>query len=381
LVQGYVASVQRARLLAIAISLAGCRPSAIDDSSDADDGSACSSDVMFEGQCFEPIDVAVWKPMAVSDIDADGHADLVVTRPDRRLARFELQGDAFVVADEVQTSLEGPGGIDDIVLADLDGDGQREIVALEFGWAGVYRVKDGLMVEAAAQAELHAYGPRAVGPIDGRELLLAQDGFGYGSVAAYEWKGETLVKTGTVGNAGCWVDRSATGDFDANGLVDAAFGYLKQCMTYPEDGGGLLLVLVHADGTFQTSTWHWPDPFAGVSAGELDGEPGDELLVHTIDGVHVFEGGPDIAALLPNEQLIEHFGRIGNLGGDDHNEMLSPIDGALVVITNPLEHPVVHPFLANGGWPEILVDFNGDRIDDIVIDHGKPNGSTVWVSK
>ena len=156
----------------------------------------------------------------------------------------EVKAPVFVRHQEGQTSWYASP-----VIADLDGDGKREIVAAYYA---IYVFgSDGALLSSAEDGEGRVYAPHVVADLEGDGIMDVVAGNDR-HVRAYEWKGGALVPkagwpvdTTTAGNAP-EVRGLAAGDLDGDGDLEIVATTTQTAST--EDGGAQVFVF-NPDGT------------------------------------------------------------------------------------------------------------------------------------
>ena len=344
------------------------------------DGGSFGRLIVFEhdGQGFTAVDSLAdeWLPKDFGDSDADGLRELLVqsgaaTRIHEQSAPSSsvLATTIFDDATATDVTLRRTLGAD---LVDVDGDGRDELIGrtdprvlvvvdgdtlpphyfIARNESGTFRVVARLdnPTRPGFGSSLNQYGaPNAVvadfngdgavdiliGDDDGDFILHARDESGRWRVV---WTEENEGKGAT--------ELITRGDFDGDGRVEAVTGYRSELTIRNDDGDYeppfWYLKIRRFDGpTFEPSTlWEdrvvhvrATDPFrVGASAGDLDGQPGDELAVSIFPGMYVFRWSTRRSTLEP---LWWRFGSINNqpiVGDFDHDGIaeLGVGDGARI---------------------------------------------------
>ena len=159
-------------------------------------------------------------------------------------SKGEVEKPVFVRHQEGQTSWYASP-----VIADLDGDGKREIVAAYYS---IYVFgSDGELLSKAEDGEGRVYAPHVVADLEGDGIVDVVAGNDR-HVRAYEWQGGQLVpKSGwpfdtTTGGNAPEVRGLAAGDLDGDGDLEIVATTTQTAST--EDGGAQVFVL-NPDGT------------------------------------------------------------------------------------------------------------------------------------
>ena len=271
-----------------------------------------------------------WRTPAVADIDGDLSADIVATTGDGRLFAVDRRGqvlpgfpvsvDPALAADPTSTDHRKRGFLAAPTIADLDGDGEREIIAAAL---------DGHLYVWSGTGELH----------DGFPLRLADP-------AQEEYVGGELIGTPAVG------DVDGDGDLEivsgssevygaatpTPGGIEDTVGQLVTNLAAQALGGSTRLYVVQHDGTFADG---WPVEVNGIlpdilplvgpqhipALADVDGDGDDEIAYSVTTGdLTLYDGdGSTIRAFtdelpasptLPVVLNLFEYPSIGDLDGD-----------------------------------------------------------------
>ncbi len=323
-----------------------------------------------------------WRTPAVADIDGDLSPDLVATTFDGRLFALDRRGavldgfpvsvDPALAADPTSSDHRKRGFLAAPTIADLDGDGTREVIAAAL---------DGHLYVWSGASELH----------DGFPLRLADPD-------QAEFSGGELIATPAVG------DVDGDGDLEivsgssevygatqpTPGGIEDAVGGLVTNLAANAIGGSSRLYVVHHDGTFADG---WPVAVNGLlpdilplvgpqhvpALADVDGDGDDEIAYSITTGdLALFDGdGSTIRAYtdelpssptLPVALNLFEYPAIGDLDGDGGLEVVKgglsatgAVNLLLVGQNLPQQHLVqawsmdANPALP--GWPVVHDDY------------------------
>ncbi|MCB9716981.1 MAG: VCBS repeat-containing protein [Myxococcales bacterium] len=177
---------------------------------------------LLPGAVVAPL-VVLRNPLAVTDLDADGHADVVWAQLDDSLVSAVL-GDGTGGFSSVVSSDLGAGETQGLQLGDVDEDGLPDVVVELFG--------SDTVVVAFGQGDGSFASPQQVLPSPhGRPMLDDLNGDGHLDVAAYDWQGGALVVEVGDGDGNFSAGPTfpmdflsvfpTTGDLNGDGLADA----------------------------------------------------------------------------------------------------------------------------------------------------------------
>lgn len=280
-----------------------------------------------------------------TDVDGDGHADLVVAS--HSPACCVLDTLSWYRADPQQPGRFEPARtlavgarISHLAAADLDGDGHTDLVVTTYGTtAGVAVAWGGVAGAFSAPVFLNsqAAAALAVGDLDGdgRPDLVYSDG------SALQWLRHDAAPRAFQSAAVLASGRNPTfvvlADFDHDGLADIAYGDRDSM----EMGAPGVVVLLHNDGA-------WPGRFAerqrqalavhafAAFAVDMNGDGWADLLVGEpnyrfpdVDMVEVLLGRPDASGALrsavrsPLTLVSTYSFGVGDLDGDGRPDLLA----------------------------------------------------------
>lgn len=204
--------------------------------------------------------------LAVGDVDGDGALDIVGASESGADVIYTCRGDgagAFGAPEELLMSDE-PNGVDSLTLADLDDDGDLDLV-LRVHYSGDVRV-------------------------------LHRDAQGY-----------TLTSTLTLPDR---VDALAVGTLDDDDLPDLVVATEQALFTYAG----------RRDGTFRPRDRMWPSRAPrGVTLGDYDRDGIDEIAVPDSVKVQVYDAALTELVVVPNDDLDVVF---ADLSGDGRADLL-----------------------------------------------------------
>ena len=227
----------------------------------------------------KPVGETLWgslvaSGLAVGDIDGDGDYEIVAVDD------YEVMATALHV--ETGEVVEGnwPTGVGDYwyayiigspILADLDGDGDSEII---IGHDAESADTDGLFALQGDgsflwQRRYTTWGPMSVADFDGDgDVEIALCGYGPGITRAYTFildhNGQQIARWRGGSNKG-----TAIGDLDADGVPELVF-----CT---EDS----VMAVHIDGSklWETEIMEWVSEYGAMCIGDVDGDGFSEVYV------------------------------------------------------------------------------------------------------
>lgn len=267
--------------------------------------------------------------VAAGDFDGDGRADLVGAG-ETHLTIFRSDSDG-----KLTSAGHVPGGEDpnDFALADLDGDGDTDIVVANH-------------------------------ETDYLTLLLG-DGRG-----AFEPASNSPLRI----NVRPHPHAVRAADFNADGLIDLAVDH--------REAGGLLVLQGLGGSQFDAPgivADAGGDPYWGMAVGDLDGDGRPDVVTPNPDevGVLINVSGDEIAfnRATPVPAMSPFAVGLGDLNDDGHLDLIAaPGQGSPVAQlflgdgTGEFEEFDGSPFRAGSGAKRIVVgDFNGDGADDAAI--------------
>ena len=226
-------------------------------------------------------DLAASRP-ALGDFDGDGAIDLALYEKDDALgsALVILPGDGAGAFTE--PARPGLPGYDDLIAADLDGDGADELLTSDHDGLALVTVADGLALSATAIAGI-PFGARIEGVLhgdDGRDRLLVQHGFTTGaSLLTLDADGtittiEPLTPPASTTSKTTIADLDDDGDDDLIVIAHDADIHLTTLQTVLRTDGRFEAGPVHDLGAL--TGWDFPPPL--VTVGDLDGDGAPELI-------------------------------------------------------------------------------------------------------
>lgn len=158
-----------------------------------------------------------------------------------------------------------------VIAGDIDGDGRAELIAADaWYWVNAYEVEKKLP-KWSLQAELDI-GAIQLADINGdgvKELLLG-DGQ-WGSIHAYD--PATLAETGSIGNPEHGVTNILVADVNGDGVSELLWG-----AGATSTGSDYLYVSTWASKTIEWQNLDLTGPFVGPVAGDLDGDGVPEIV-------------------------------------------------------------------------------------------------------
>uniref|UniRef100_UPI0034DFE3F9 FG-GAP-like repeat-containing protein n=1 Tax=Candidatus Thiodubiliella endoseptemdiera TaxID=2738886 RepID=UPI0034DFE3F9 len=260
---------------------------------------------------FEGIDVGDLSAPTLADIDGDGDLDLVMGEDNGTLKYYQNTGTTSNPAYEVKTGDSNPfNGIDVVIassptLADIDGDGDLDLVVGESAGTLKYYQNTGTTSNPAYEAktgddnpfngiDVGHYSTPNLADIDGDGDLDLVVGEFYGTLKYYQ-------NTGTTSNPAYEAKTGGSNPFNG---IDVGY-YSKPTLADIDGDGDLDLVVGEADGTLKyyqnTGTTSNPayeaktggsNPFNGINAGyfpkptlaDIDGDGDLDLVVGEVGG-------------------------------------------------------------------------------------------------
>ncbi|HUT77713.1 MAG TPA: VCBS repeat-containing protein [Polyangia bacterium] len=219
-------------------------------------------------------------------------------------------------------SIGNTGWFSSPAVVDLDGDGEKEIVA-PFYDVAVWSA-GGELLGVASAGEHHegrVYAPAVVADLDGdgtTEIVVAA---GEGTVAAYEWTGaELAIKDGWPATTciadSCFENRSlSAGDLDGDGSIEIVVSSTRSEEPAGYEGTNPHVFVFQADGSLRPG---WPryDTRVGVGT-DLPGGPDANCYGHSGYGSYGLNTG------------------VGNIDDDDDLEILVTYDNHHIQAFNP----------------------------------------------
>ncbi len=212
--------------------------------------------------------------VALGDVNGDGRADLFVTRDDGNLSIL-LNDGAGAFGAPVDQPYGSPGGFGAVTLADIDGDGNNDLV---FGDRGDLRIRFGrgggvwgvtasyaAVAGAIATGDLNGDGKVdvAIADIDGRgvDVILNEGGGTLSGPATYAASAASNVSPGPL----------ALGDLDRDGRADLAV----------LNGDGSVGVMLNRGGGTFAAPVGYPsgDGPVAVALGDVDGDGDVDLAI------------------------------------------------------------------------------------------------------
>lgn len=256
----------------------------------------------------------LWIPRDIGDSDGDGRPELF-SQYGPRSSLFEKQGSSLfgnrVFSDDTPQSDFWAS-----TMADLDGDGREELIGRSSTSYIVYKYNNGVYTVNATTSENlpqpDPAGQIAVGDFDGDGKQELCYGSAQGGVIILEYRNGVFATEYNSDNDG----------FDGNYFISTA----------DVDGDGTKEILIctykgtsfNADREYDTPLWSFrllhataantyavlwqdyrygvrpPNPYrSGVAADNIDGRPGDELIILAFPGTHVFTWDAVLRRVVP----------------------------------------------------------------------------------
>ncbi|PRQ05458.1 FG-GAP repeat protein [Enhygromyxa salina] len=374
------------------VALAACHrdpPIAADDADIAGDGegdlpAGCEGDATYDGICFDLVSAALPSDgLTLADLDGDGRAELLAySFANSTLHLLEYLDGQVVRTSTATIAFDTSSGVSRIATADFDGDGSQEILVSRSGAASLHRVEAGQLTSPIWGGEaMGAFDyPQPFGSPSGPAAVVASSsGVPFQqNVSVFHYDQGTLEESVPIGTAGCWLaGGAASGDFDGNGTVDAAFTFdTGDCEKYSDPGQGLFVILsdliLSEQGASIASSETYSAPSLGrLLVGQLDDSPGLELVAATASELLIFDEFP----LTPDSAPVVHslsdgveFGVPVDLDGDGVDEIVVRVDDTLRVADDITKLMDTDPFSSVVDLaPALLLrgDLNGDGIEDL----------------
>ncbi len=297
----------------------------------------------FQDSAFRPRDSvdALWIPRGVGDVDGDGLREVLVQSFGTSALYSQTTSGGSLLA--VRRWIDTSGNVWASRLADLDGDGHDEVIYRTDNFdptasdangqprPSEYRVADLLdgrletiaelpnPTEPAAGQSRNTFGPpkTVVADFDGdgrQEILFGDDDADFMIYERADDGRYQLVWTDTnEGEGGSEIVGAA--DVDGDGRPEIVVGYHSS--TIPDAEGNLdppmwtVKVLRREDDGRVRVLWRErfayvrpSSPFrSGLTVGDFDGRPGDELVLTLFPSLYVFRWNPLEGTLVPYWQL------------------------------------------------------------------------------
>ena len=170
----------------------------------------------------------VFDRLLFADVNGDARADIVATKPDGTLWYYQNNGTALPYSGPAQIGLGGWQHFDRLLLADVNGDGRADIVATKPDGTLWYYQNNGTAQPFSGPVQIGLGGWQAFNRLyladvngDGRADIVAT--MPDGTLWYYQNNGTTLPYSGAVEiGLGGWQAyvRLAVADVDGDGLAD-----------------------------------------------------------------------------------------------------------------------------------------------------------------
>jgi hypothetical protein len=330
--------------------------------------------------------------MVVTDLDGDGHPDVAMGNwgDERKVDVFRNAGDGTFLSPEPYFDV----GAQQLVAADLDGDGAKDLAAASSVGGHVH------LLWSAGTSFLQADVSAA--PIGVDELVLGDvDGDGATDVIAAEWDhydypdttvtmpGHLMVLRGTgtgrftpaqvIEVAG--VRNLVAGDFDGDGRPDVA------CGIYAQSGVGSVRVYRNEGGSLVLAQ-EWEEPVSALALADLDGDGVLDLAIGRggfTSGLAWARGRGDgtfdAPTILANVTFAPTRIAVADVDGNGWTDVVGLSLGEAHVWRNFGGGSLVPSLLPlpAGGWRDLAVaDLTGDGVPDVVLtDDGFDDGKLV----
>jgi len=321
--------------------------------------------------------------LQVLDLDGDGINEVVTAspdnQPDAKLNVYRRAANGRLVLSERIPTYDSPTAL---LAADIDGDGDEELVAGHYGFHGVTVAgSGGSMLASQSRFELPGFGNYQVhhGEIGESKALALGDVNGDGCIdlAAATYSGVTLLY-------GCRPSRTSrpVSDLDGDGVSD---------------------LLWQSGGTREFAFWQWADldayrqcplpcprykvpPWLLQAVGDFDGDGNSDMFWRNQDTgdnalIRSTLFGLDLTAVTNHDWQVVG---AGDFDGDDRSDLLwrNRRTGANAIWKSAdyrKQQPVMG--VTNPAWQVVGVgDFNGDGRSDILWRNATSGANAIWLS-
>jgi hypothetical protein len=328
-----------------------------------------------DGSLPDPVFVTVGsdpRGSMAGDVDGDGHADLVVARPDTLEVLYGNGNGTFDLPVAIPTGRE----VTPRFIVDVDGDGLADLVVSQISDIGnlsiLFQGPPGTFLAPAGYQPAHIASAYAMGLFNGDARPdFVSTSYNDELVDVFLFQGPGLAAAPVV-NVPFDPGRVAAGDFDGNGVDEIAGRHDFELLSVTgQDTDGLFRVLGTTPLVVSTS-------IQSIVAADFDSDDLDDLAValdgyYTIllsNGNHTFSPGP------PPPPAPITVGEIvaGDFDGDDLADLVLfpafPGQGSIAFLRGngdgSFQPAVIGPYLEHPAEGVVAVDLEGNSALDLV---------------
>lgn len=301
--------------------------------------------------------------LAVGNVDADAKAEIVFTEPWSNTVTV-LNGDTMTTS-----TVTGFDIIEQVAVADADGDGTNEVIAGNNQWGSISgrRASDSTLVWNI-YSDGHGCGAIAVADVDDdgvREVLWTASWanlyIGNPLTETEEWS--TLDLHGAL--------YVTTGDVDGDGRTELAVLSTDSDGPWPNDGA----VVKIFDALTGAEERHINIQYSygrSVAFAQLDADPAMEIAVELESNIRVYDGVTGTLEWTSPQNLSGML--IANVDGDAVSEIIAYYN-QLIVVLHGASNIIQSSRSISGGRAYAVGDVTGDGVPEVIA----ANSSTLYV--